>query len=240
LGLDTAKGDPTGTWSHAASDFEAIGRMIGQAGYPTLIVQEGGYRVRTLGTNARRFFAGLAQGGAEAPASRRTRPSARMGKDAPLEWRETARSEDVEAVRRIVAETGMFSAEETAIAAELVEERLRQGPASGYEFLFAEAEGRLQGYACFGPIPGATNRWDLYWIVVRRNGQRGGLGRELMRRSEAIMAARGASRVYVDTSSSAHYVGTRAFYLAIGYHVAAELPDFYRDGDGKTIFLKHL
>ncbi|MGE4221421.1 MAG: GNAT family N-acetyltransferase [Alphaproteobacteria bacterium] len=240
LGLDTAKGDPTGTWSHSAADFEALGRMIGQAGYPTLVVQEGGYRVRTLGTNARRFFTGLAQGGAEAPVPRPARAVPQSGGEAPLEWRETARFEDIESVRRIVAETDMFSAEETAIAAELVEERLRQGPASGYEFLFAEAGGRLLGYTCFGPIPGATDRWDLYWIVVRRHGQRGGLGRELMRRSEDIMAARGASRVYVDTSSAPHYVGTRAFYLAIGYDVAAELPDFYRDGDGKTIFLNRL
>lgn len=59
FGLDTAKGDPTGTWSLGAKDFEANGRMIGQLGLPTLVVQEGGYRTRTLGANARRFFVGL-------------------------------------------------------------------------------------------------------------------------------------------------------------------------------------
>ncbi|MCB0916878.1 MAG: hypothetical protein KDC23_14465, partial [Actinobacteria bacterium] len=51
--------DPTGTWSLGADDFEANGRLIGGLGLPTLVVQEGGYRVRTLGTNARRFFHGL-------------------------------------------------------------------------------------------------------------------------------------------------------------------------------------
>jgi acetoin utilization deacetylase AcuC-like enzyme len=45
LGLDTAKGDPTGSWT---------------LGLPTLVVQEGGYRTRTLGTNARHFFVGFA------------------------------------------------------------------------------------------------------------------------------------------------------------------------------------
>ena len=59
LGLDPAKGDPTGTWSLSGADFEANGRLIGALGLPTLIVQEGGYRTRTLGQNARRFFHGL-------------------------------------------------------------------------------------------------------------------------------------------------------------------------------------
>lgn len=59
LGLDTAKGDPTGTWSLGAADFEANGRMLGSLGLPTLVVQEGGYRTRTLGVNARRFFTAL-------------------------------------------------------------------------------------------------------------------------------------------------------------------------------------
>jgi hypothetical protein len=59
LGLDTAKGDPTGTWTLGGRDFEENGRRIGALRLPTLVVQEGGYRTRTLGTNARRFFEGL-------------------------------------------------------------------------------------------------------------------------------------------------------------------------------------
>lgn len=62
LGLDPAKGDPTGTWMLTARDFEANGRMVGGLGLPTLIVQEGGYRTRTLGVNARHFFEGFLAG----------------------------------------------------------------------------------------------------------------------------------------------------------------------------------
>ena len=58
LGLDPAKGDPTGTWSLGAKDFEANGRMLGSLHLPTLVVQEGGYRTRTLGKNAKSFFPG--------------------------------------------------------------------------------------------------------------------------------------------------------------------------------------
>jgi acetoin utilization deacetylase AcuC-like enzyme/GNAT superfamily N-acetyltransferase len=62
LGLDPAKGDPTGSWNLKAKDFERNGRMIGELGLPTLVVQEGGYRIRSLGSNARHFFQGLTAG----------------------------------------------------------------------------------------------------------------------------------------------------------------------------------
>ncbi|WP_145030235.1 GNAT family N-acetyltransferase [Caulifigura coniformis] len=61
LGFDVVKGDPTGTWLLTADDLEKNARMIGELDVPTLVVQEGGYRTRTLGINARRFFTGLVE-----------------------------------------------------------------------------------------------------------------------------------------------------------------------------------
>lgn len=58
LGLDPAKGDPTGTWSLSAGDFKNNGAELGKLPYPVLFVQEGGYKNRTLGINARNFFEG--------------------------------------------------------------------------------------------------------------------------------------------------------------------------------------
>lgn len=62
LGLDTAKGDPTGSWSNRGVDFERMGEAIGAVRLPTLVVQEGGYENRSIGANAARFFEGLARG----------------------------------------------------------------------------------------------------------------------------------------------------------------------------------
>lgn len=59
LGLDLAKGDPTGTFSLIGADFRENGRMIAGMNLPTLVVQEGGYKTRTLGSNARQFFQGM-------------------------------------------------------------------------------------------------------------------------------------------------------------------------------------
>ena len=63
LGLDTAKGDPTGTWPLLPKDFKVVGRMIGSLRLPTIVIQEGGYRIRSLGSNAKNFFTGLWEGG---------------------------------------------------------------------------------------------------------------------------------------------------------------------------------
>jgi acetoin utilization deacetylase AcuC-like enzyme/GNAT superfamily N-acetyltransferase len=244
LGLDTAKGDPTGTWSNQAGDFQALGRMIGEAGYPTLVVQEGGYRVRTLGVNARNFFLGLAEGLAAAPKGQRppARPRPRLAAVDPgtLDWRSEVREGDVEAIRQLVARTDMFTSEEVAVAAELVQERIARGRISGYEFVVGEADGRLVAYACFGPTAGTDARYDLYWIAVDRDLQGKGTGRAVHARTEAAIRAAGGRRIYVDTSSLDKYKPTRAFYRRLGYRKIAELADFYRSGDGKVIFMKEL
>jgi len=62
LGLDTAEGDPTGSWSLQPNDFEANGKLIGSLRLPTLVVQEGGYDTRLLGINVQHFFTGLWSG----------------------------------------------------------------------------------------------------------------------------------------------------------------------------------
>ena len=59
VGLDIAKGDPTGAWSITAEGFERIGAAIAALGLPTLAVQEGGYDTRVIGRNARALMSGL-------------------------------------------------------------------------------------------------------------------------------------------------------------------------------------
>jgi acetoin utilization deacetylase AcuC-like enzyme len=59
LGLDTAKGDPTGTWPFSFENFISTGKEIGKLSFQTMVVQEGGYKNQSLGTNARAFFTGF-------------------------------------------------------------------------------------------------------------------------------------------------------------------------------------
>jgi GNAT superfamily N-acetyltransferase len=158
----------------------------------------------------------------------------------PLFWRDTVLPGDIAAIRRLVTATQMFTPAEVDIAAELVEERLGKGSASGYEFVIVEtADGRLIGYACYGPSPATIGTIDLYWIVVAPETQGRGLGREILARVEAAALRQfGGERLYVDTSSQDKYAPTRGFYLSVGFAQVAELPDFYCKGDGKIIYVK--
>jgi len=147
---------------------------------------------------------------------------------------------DRKAVRALAAATGFFSDDEVAVAVELVEARLAQGLASGYRFLFADGDDGLDGYVCYGPIALTRSSFDLYWIAVRPDAQRTGLGRRLMDAAEAQARELGATAMYVETSSRPQYAPTRTFYRRLGYRPAAELPDFYGPGDGQVIFEKRL
>lgn len=158
----------------------------------------------------------------------------------PLTFRCEIRPEDTRAVRGLVEATGFFHPAEVNVAEELVVERLAKGSASGYEFILAERDGRLVGYACFGPIPCTRSSWDLYWIVVSPDCQRRGLGRRLLWQAEEAIRQKGGSRIYVDTSGREQYLPTRRFYESNGYRQVAVLDDFYAPGDAKIIYLKVL
>jgi len=159
---------------------------------------------------------------------------------ASLTFRDAVRSEDAQSVQKIVVSTGYFTPSEINVAVELVEERMSKGDASGYHFLFAEQNARTVGYACFGPIACTVSSYDLFWIAVEQSQRGGGIGREILTRTEMAIARMGGRRVYIETSSRPLYEPTRAFYLRNGYTVEATLKDFYSPGDDKVIFVRSL
>jgi ribosomal protein S18 acetylase RimI-like enzyme len=152
--------------------------------------------------------------------------------------REEVRPSDAAAVRDVVASTKFFYDHEIDVAVELVDERLAKGLTSGYFFVFAEFEGRVAGYSCYGPIACTTHSYDLYWIAVHSDFQGRGLGRLLLAESEKRIAAAGGRRIYVETSGREQYQPTRSFYEHCGYRREAVLKEFYGPGDDKIVYLK--
>jgi acetoin utilization deacetylase AcuC-like enzyme/L-amino acid N-acyltransferase YncA len=239
LGFDTAAGDPTGEFRLEAEDFEANGRLIGTLGLPTMVVQEGGYRIKELGRYAHHFFRGLISNDTDVKDILRRLKKARSTDKEPR-WRYEVQPEDPRRIGRLVAATGFFKPGEVRVAVELVEERLAKGTASGYYFIVIEEAGRIIGYTCYGPTPCTESSFDLYWIAVQPDVQRRGIGRQLMAESERRIAAAGGKRVYVETSQRPDYAATRAFYERCDYRVEAILTDFYAPGDGKVVYCKLL
>lgn len=234
LGLDPAKGDPTGTWNLLARDFRANGEVIGSLGLPTVIIQEGGYRTSTLGKNAMAFFNGLNHAVQKWARSKQAPKNLLHG----LTFRHEVTADDPQRIKTLVQATGFFHDDEVEIAKELVDERLSKGDASGYFFLLAEHYGRVIGYSCYGPIPCTASSYDLYWIAVHPDYQGRGVGRQILHASERKIRERGGTRIYIDTSQRPQYASTRAFYEQSNYRHETTLTDFYGPDDGKVIYCK--
>ncbi len=155
-------------------------------------------------------------------------------------FRREVRADDPREIRRIVESSGYFSREEIEIAVELIDERIARGDASGYHFLFADSPTGMLGYTCFGPIPATESSYDLYWIAIDEDLRGRGLGRELLERTERIVASMGGRHLYIETSSREQYASTQGFYTRCGYRQEAYLSDFYSPGDGKLIYVREL
>ncbi len=143
-------------------------------------------------------------------------------------------------IRSLLESSGFFHPWEIEVAIELIDDRLAKGAASEYLFLFAESEGEIAGYACYGPVSMAQGRFELYWIAVdaARRGQ--GIGKLLLARAEQHMRQLGGKYVYSETSSRELYQPTREFYRKQGFREVARVPFFYADDDDKVIYMKTL
>lgn len=157
-----------------------------------------------------------------------------------LTFRTTPVNGDIERVREIVLSTGFFYDHEVEIAAELVEERLRDGEATGYHFVFAEVDGVTVAYSCFGPIIMSKTSFDLYWIASHNDYRGKGIGKKVLEETCRQAKSMGCSIIIAETSGLPHYEPTRAFYINNKFELEATLKDFYALGDDKLFYTKRI
>jgi acetoin utilization deacetylase AcuC-like enzyme len=62
LGVDAAAGDPESPLEVTTAGFRAAGRSLGAMGVPTVLVQEGGYDLETIGELVREVLLGVEEG----------------------------------------------------------------------------------------------------------------------------------------------------------------------------------
>jgi ribosomal protein S18 acetylase RimI-like enzyme len=82
--------------------------------------------------------------------------------------------------------------------------------------------------------------WNLLLLAVDPARQKLGLGRCLVAAVEAILMAKGARLLLVETSGQSGFAGQRRFYRKLGFQREARIRDYYQDGDDKVIFAKAL
>jgi len=155
-------------------------------------------------------------------------------------FRTTVTPDDLENVREIVTSSGFFYEFEIPVAVSLVQDYLDDGEASGYLFIFAEKEGKTVAYSCYGHIAGTDAGYDLFWIATHNELRGSGIGKLLLEETHRKAKALGARYIIAETSSLEKYLPTRLFYEKNDYSKEAVIPDYYKPGDGKVIYLKRL
>jgi GNAT superfamily N-acetyltransferase len=143
-------------------------------------------------------------------------------------------------VAELLADTPEFTPADVAIALELVDAALSDPERGDYRFLISEGDGRILGYACYGPTPMTEGCWDLYWLVVARGARRGGIGRELLAAVEDALRRATARLVRLETAGLPSYAAARMFYATHAYQLAGQIRDFYHPGNDLHIYVKYL
>ncbi len=160
---------------------------------------------------------------------------------------------------RLIDSVAAFSADERAVAVELIDHRLAHPASDDYRFLLsfsppeaashdggdpqtpgAAGSDELAGYLCYGRTPLTRSTYDLYWIVTSPSYARSGVARGLTARLDVEIAREGGGLVRVETGSREGHGGAAHFYDAVGFARAATIADFYAPGDDLIIFIKRV
>ena len=161
-------------------------------------------------------------------------------------------SEDREAIKTILIDTQIFNQEEIDCALELIDIYLNNPSQKDYLIASAlpptlpsptggEGKGeRVVGYVCYGKTPLTNGAYDLYWIAVKSDYQRHGIGKNLLKYVEDEIVKFSGRILLAETSSRAVYEKTRQFYINNSFSEEARIKDFYSKGDDKIIYRKDM
>ena len=150
-------------------------------------------------------------------------------------------SEDREAIKIILIDTQKFNQEEIDCALELIDIYLNNP--SQKDYLIATAinkDNEIVGYVCYGKAPLTNGAYDLYWIAVKPEYQRHGIGKILLNHIEEEIVKLSGRLLFAETSSRAVYEKTRQFYINNSFSEEARIKDFYSKGDDKIIYRKYI
>ena len=150
-------------------------------------------------------------------------------------------SEDREAIKTILIDTQIFNQEEIDCALELIDIYLNNP--SQKDYLIATAinkDNEIVGYVCYGKAPLTNGAYDLYWIAVKSDYQRHGIGKNLLKYVEDEIVKFSGRILLAETSSRAVYEKTRQFYINNSFSEEARIKDFYSKGDDKIIYRKDM
>jgi len=141
----------------------------------------------------------------------------------------------------ILQKTDMFTLAEISVAMELIDTFLFNEEQKDYMAHVAEDDqAEMCGYVCYGPTPATEGTFDIYWIAVAPERQNQGIGTKLLHFVEQEITRQNGRLIVIETSSQSKYAATLSFYQRNRYGLESRIADFYRPGDDRLIYIKHL
>lgn len=145
------------------------------------------------------------------------------------------------AIISIIEGTDNLTQREKDCAGEVLDDYLKDPGGGGYCFLAAVNSDDVPfGYVSYGMDGVADGVFDIYWLLVSPEKRGKGTGRALLSGAEDAVRKVGARLMAAETSSLQSYEKARRLYLRCGYEAAATIKDFFKPGDDKIIYVKHL
>jgi ribosomal protein S18 acetylase RimI-like enzyme len=142
-------------------------------------------------------------------------------------------------IQDILEGTDAFTDDEVTCALELFDIYLSNPQQKDYDFFCAVDEQDIPlGYLCYGKAPFTDAVFYLYWIAVHPRSQGAGIGQQLMKHLDKILARQNARMLLIETASKASYEQTRSFYRRNGFTEWSRIKDFYRLDDDRITYGK--
>ncbi|MEE4311844.1 MAG: GNAT family N-acetyltransferase [candidate division KSB1 bacterium] len=147
---------------------------------------------------------------------------------------------DKAAVMTLIRETDVFTQPEVTVAEELIDRYLDSPNQKDYLIVVIEENNTVAGYLCYGPTDLTEGTYDLYWMAVHPDFQGRGLGKKLVEWLVNAIENENGRLIIIETSSQHKYEATRLFYARSGCEEVARIPDFYKVGDDRVIYIKKI
>jgi len=109
-----------------------------------------------------------------------------------------------------------------------------------YHFIIAKNAKNILGFACYGHRPLTEGTYDFYWLGVDPAFQKQGVGRALLTQVENEIRDKKGYLIIIETSCLEAFSSPRTLYESFGFQLIAQIPDFYKLGDGLAIYTKNL
>lgn len=97
-----------------------------------------------------------------------------------------------------------------------------------------------KSFIWFGPDEFVDDVFIIHWILVDKEFQNKGIGKELIEKAELNIKQKDGRLIIIETSFTNSNRDVCNFYEKCGYIPCAIVPDYYKDGDSKVVYLKRV